>query len=350
MRWSAAKSGLPPGSAVHMGERRTDDVFVRTVWFSADSVTVQDGLPPTADPSTPPASGTHWIQVTGLHDAAAVTRIAERLGIDPLLIEDILNTSHRPKVVIEDQFVLLIMKQLRWNPGLRKVDAEQVTLVLSREGLMTLTEGPTDAVDTLTDRLLDPKRTLRARSSAHLFYRLIDLWVDEYYAVAEALTVASERVESLVLQRPRPGVLEELHRIRLAMVPTRRLLHPLREALFRLQSDDRGWIPSETDRYLGDVSEHLMAVTEQVDGLREHLANIFDLYQSGISSRTNQVMQVLTVIATIFIPLTFLVGVYGMNFKHMPELEWRYGYVTIWVVMIATALGMLLYFRRKRWM
>jgi magnesium transporter len=321
MRWNASKAGMPPGAAVHLGERRTEEVSVQTVWFSADNVRVTPAMSLDAPPD---AASTAWVQVTGLHDPEAVGEVARHFGLDDLLVEDILNTGHRPKVVIEDGFVVLIMKQLRWNPGLRRVDAEQVTLVLSARGLLTLTEGPTD--------------------------RLLDLWVDEYYTAVEALTVASERIESLVLQRPRPAALEELHRIRLAVLPARRMLHPLREALFKLQTDDRGWFPYETDRYLSDVAEHLTAVNEQLDALREHLAQTFDLYQSGISSRTNQVMQVLTIIATIFIPLTFVVGVYGMNFKYMPELQWRYGYAAVWAVMVLISGGMLLYFRRKRWM
>ncbi|MEY5042906.1 MAG: hypothetical protein RJA19_133 [Bacteroidota bacterium] len=347
MRWNASKAGMPPGAAVHLGERRTEEVSVQTVWFSADNVRVTPAMSLDAPPD---AASTAWVQVTGLHDPEAVGEVARHFGLDDLLVEDILNTGHRPKVVIEDGFVVLIMKQLRWNPGLRRVDAEQVTLVLSARGLLTLTEGPTDAIQALTDRLLDPRRSLRTRPAAHLFYRLLDLWVDEYYTAVEALTVASERIESLVLQRPRPAALEELHRIRLAVLPARRMLHPLREALFKLQTDDRGWFPYETDRYLSDVAEHLTAVNEQLDALREHLAQTFDLYQSGISSRTNQVMQVLTIIATIFIPLTFVVGVYGMNFKYMPELQWRYGYAAVWAVMVLISGGMLLYFRRKRWM
>ena len=350
-RGNARKAGMPPGAAVHLGERRTEAVEVRTLWWSPAAVTVQEGwstLSP--DPHPTAHTGTPWVQVTGLHGVEEVTRVAQSWGLDALLIEDILNTGHRPKVVIEDDYVVLIMKQLHWNPGLRQVDAQQVTLVLGKPGLLTLTEGPSHAVEVLSERLLDARRSVRTRSAAHLFYRLIDLWVDEYYGVVESLTVASERVESLVIQRPRPVVLEELHRIRLAVVPTRRLLHPLREALFRLQTDDRDWFPSETDRYLSDVSEHVVAVAEQVDGLREHLAHIFDLYQSGIGFRTNQVMQVLTVIATIFIPLTFIVGIYGMNFRHMPELEWQYGYLATGGVMVAVAVGMLVYFRRRGWL
>lgn len=298
-----------------------------------------------------------WIQIDGLQDIELLRQMGERFHIHPLTIEDMLNTQQRSKIEDFDEFMYVVLKMI--HPGMKGDEShhlaqckiEQVSLILGKGVVISCLEDPGDVFDSVRVLLRENKGKIRKRGADFLLYSLMDVVVDQYFTVLESIGEILEHLEDTVMDSPKPDTLQEIHALRQETIYLRRCVWPLREILNHLQrSDGSSLIDPTSFIYFRDVYDHVVQIIDYVETNRDILSSMIELYLSSVSFQLNVVMKVLTVIATIFIPLTFIVGVYGMNFEYMPELHWKYGYEAIWIVMILIASGMLVYFKRKGWL
>jgi magnesium transporter len=292
-----------------------------------------------------------WLNVDGLGDVEALRRIADVFGLHPLALEDVLNTHQRTKA---DEFpgqVFLIARMLHWNPGLglHALEADQLSLFLGRDFVITFQEHPGDNFDLLRERLRARQPELLGRGGDYLAYELLDAVIDGYFPVLEAIAEQVEKLELEALENPRHQTLVEIHECKRDLIEMRRSVWPLREALHRLEHQQQVPIDPLTRPYLADCHDHTVQLMDLIESFRDIAASLTEIYLTSNSNRLNEVMKVLTIFSTIFMPLTFVVGVYGMNFHHMPELGWRYGYALCLLLMLAVAIALTLYFRHKGW-
>lgn len=342
------KLGLPPGTLKHVGKVKLDKVKITIIdyydaQFQELNVDTIEEVFTYKDTST-----ATWINIDGLNDTDLISKLGEHFEIHNLVLEDILNTDHRPKVEDYDNFLFLTLKML--DVKNKNVESEQVSMVLGKNWLITFQEQEGDLFDKIRARLRDSQAKIRKKGVDYLFYGLIDIIVDNYFYVIEHFKESTESIEDKVLISPNKKYLVELQAVRKELIDFRKALVPLREALVDLRTDIYPLITKKTIPYISDVYEHTLFLYESTEYLQESLTNILELYHSGISNKTNQIMQVLTIISTIFIPLTFIVGVYGMNFDNIPIIHWKYGYLYVWILMIIIVLGMFKYFKNKKWL
>ena len=344
------KAGLAPGTLVHIGEQKTDMVKISfidyndTDHFSEGDVDSLDRLAPATNPAT-----VTWINVTGLHQIAVMNAIGQKFGIHPLLLEDILNTDQRPKIEQHDNYLYLIVKIIHWHDNPGEVEMEQVSIVLGKTFVLTFQEQEKDIFDPLRQRIKDGTGRIRRTGADYLAYALLDIIVDHYFVILENMGEDIELVEEELVTNSSPDTLQTIHQLKRELLYLRRSVWPLREVIGGLQRGDAPVFQSETLIYLRDVYEHTIQVIETVETFRDIISGLLDIYLSSVSNKMNEIMKVLTVIATIFIPLTFFTSLYGMNFRFMPELEWRWSYPTLWIVMLVISGAMLLYFKKKDW-
>jgi len=266
-------------------------------------------------------------------------------------MEDILNTEQRPKTENYSDYLYIVMKMLYADVSANVVLTEQISLVLGQNYVISFQEGiEGDVFGQVRERLRNEKGKARKLGADYLVYSLIDAVVDNYFSVLETLGEQIEALEEKLVANPTSNTLQEIHYLKREMIFLRKAVWPLREVISSLQRGDSILVQDITRLYLRDVYDHTIQVIDTVETYRDMVSGMLDIYLSSVSNRLNAVMKVLTIIATIFMPLTFLAGVYGMNFKYMPELEWRYGYGMIWALMIFIGLYMLVYFRKKKWL
>jgi magnesium transporter len=288
-----------------------------------------------------------WLNVDGLGDADAIRKFGEIFSIHPLALEDVVNAHQRPKVEPYDRYLFIVMQMLRSAPG---VDSEQLSLFLGANFVLTFQEQPGDCFTAIRQRIRMNHGRLRAAGPDYLAYALIDAVVDNYFPALERYGEQLEDLEQEVVTRPDRQTLGKIHEIKRDLLTLRRAVWPAREALNSLVRDETPFIARDTRTYLRDCYDHAVRIIDIIETDRETAFGLLETYLSSMSNRMNEIMKVLTIIATIFIPLTFIVGVYGMNFTNMPELHSRWGYPGVLIVMGAIAAVMLVYFRRKGWL
>jgi len=292
-----------------------------------------------------------WINVDGIHQVKVVEELGQRLGLHPLVLEDILNPEQRPKMEDLGDYLYMVVKMLDWDDARGEMTTEQMSVLVGANYVVSLQEHPGgDVLDPIRVRIREAKGSIREEGPDYLAYAILDGVVDRYFGVLEGLGEKVEALEEELVAHPTPDTLQDLHELKRAMIFMRKSVWPLREVVAALDRGGSSIIQESTRVYLRDVYDHTVQVMDAVETLRDMLSGMLDIYLSSISNRMNEVMKVLTVFASIFIPLTFIAGVYGMNFAHMPELEWWWAYPLLWLVMLAVAVTMLVYFRRKRWL
>jgi magnesium transporter len=290
-----------------------------------------------------------WIDVSGLGDVGLLRQLGRHFRIHPLALEDALSTGQRPKVD-EYEGQLFILLQMVYEDEAEEIVFEQVSLVVAKEFVITIQEMPgRDVFDTVRQRLREGAGNARFMGSDYLAYALIDAVVDHFFPIVESLGESIEDMQQSLLELPTREKLEGVHEFRKALSQLRRAVWPARDVCARLWRDETGLVSNRTKPFLRDCYDNTMSIIDLLESYRDAIRNVMDLYISSLSMRTNEVMRVLTIISTIFIPLTFVVGVYGMNFEHMPELHWRYGYFGIWTVMLVIGLGMVAFFKHRKW-
>jgi magnesium transporter len=288
-----------------------------------------------------------WLNIRGLGDPSIIKKIGDHYGIHPLVQEDILSTNQRPKIEIFDDYVYIVLKMLDYDE--RGLDVEQVSIILGQRFVISFQEKDGDVFEQVRTRIRNGRGNIRKGGNDYLTYALIDAIVDNYFVVLERIGDRISEIEEKLLEPPTPQIVHTIQELKRELLVLRRSVWPLREVLTRFNSNESKLIKKQTEVFVRDVYDHTIEVIDTVEIFRDVVSGMFEIYLSSLSNRMNQIMKVLTVISTIFIPLTFLAGVYGTNFRNLPELEWTYGYFIMWGVMVVIALGMLFYFKRKKW-
>lgn len=347
---ASSKVGLPPGSVIHIGEKKIEQTKVSLTEFNAEKCSVQElksveEIMPFIN--TPEVT---WINICGLHETDVIKQIGEKFNIHPLVIEDILNTETRPKIEMTDNYIFATMKLLNFNPTGKSFESEQVSFILGKEFIFSFLEKSDDIFDPIKERITKQLGRVRKNDSDYLFYALMDIIVDQYFLVLDYIENEIEELDDIVINDFDKTHIERIYNLKTQLLTTRRSVMPLREIFSELIREEPDLISPATQPYLRDLLDHTTNIIETIDLQREISTGLMETYLSMMSIKMNEVMKVLTIIATIFIPLTFIVGIYGMNFKKIPELEWEWGYFAVWGVMIAVTIFMLMFFRRKKWL
>ncbi len=346
------KSGLPPGTLVHIGEEKTDRVKITLIRYNEREVHEEEieGLDHLEEP--PPEGGESWvtwINLEGVHHPETIEKVGKYYGIHPLTLEDIVNTEQRPKIEEYDDYLFVVLKTFDSTEHPDEPIIDQISLVLKPNMVISFEERSDEICNIVKNRIRSGKGRVRKAGSDYLAYCLIDAVVDHYFNILEKLGEEIESLEEELIAKPDKMTLQRIHRMKRHMILFRRSVWPLREAVGSLLRGEFALTQKTTLVYLRDVYDHVIHVIDSIEIYREMLAGMIDIYLSSISNRMNEVMKVLTVIATIFMPLTFIAGLYGMNFKNMPELDWRWGYPAVLLLMATVVVYMLFYFRRKKW-
>jgi len=350
VRRHSQKAGLPPGTLVHTGQKKSETVRITCIDYDEQRFEerrvdkIEDCFEFKATPTVT------WLNIDGLHDIETIEKIGSHYELHILTLEDILNTNQRPKFEDLGEYIFTVLNMLGYDDKTQAIQSEQVSIVLGGNFVISFQEIAGDVFEQIRDRIRNAKGRIRKMGCDYLAYSLVDAVVDNYFIILERLGERIESLEKDLLSAPTPGTLQNIHRLKAELSALRRSVWPLRELINGLQKCESRLIRKSTGVYLRDVYDHTIAVIETVEGLRDTASGMLDIYLSSISNRMNAVMKVLTIIATIFIPLTFVAGIYGMNFKYMPELQWKWGYPAVLAVMFAAVIGMVAYFKRKKWL
>ncbi|MEN6427452.1 MAG: magnesium/cobalt transporter CorA [Phycisphaerales bacterium] len=344
------KAGLPPGTLVHIGEKREEAVRITYMDYDEQHFEEKQGVSieecfPFKDTAT-----TTWINIDGIDEIPIIEKIGKAYDLHPLILEDIVTAGQRPKFDNYEKYAYVVLKMLTYNHTARAIESEQISIVFGANFVISFQEDVGDIFDPIRDRIRQAKGKIRKMGADYLAYSLIDATVDGYFGILEKTGEQIEDLEDELIADPTEGTLRKIHALKREMMSLRRSVWPLRELINAMQRDESSLICSQTRVYLRDVYDHTIQVIDAVEGFRDMVAGMVEIYLSSISNRMNAIMKVLTIIATIFIPLTFVVGVYGMNFPNMPEMRWRWGYQAVLLLMLAIVVVMLAYFRRKKWL
>lgn len=344
------KAGLPPGTLLYIGERKLESARITFIDYDEQNFhekqidKIEECFPFKGTPTVT------WINIDGLHQTDIIERLGKHFELHPLILEDILNTTQRPKAEDLGNYIFIVLKMLSYNDQAEAVQPEQVSMVLGQNFVISFQENIGDVFEQIRDRIRNAKGRIRKMGPDYLVYALIDAIVDGYFAILEKVGEKIEVLEEALIHDPGDEILHQIHALKRELIGLRRSVWPLRELVGGIERSESALIKESTGMYLRDVYDHTIQVIDTVESYRDMVSGMLDIYLSSISNRMNAVMKVLTIIATIFIPLTFIAGIYGMNFKYMPELEWKFGYGAVLIIMVVVATIMLMYFRKKKWL
>jgi magnesium transporter len=344
------KTGLAPGSLLYTGEATDTPLTVSVIEYDEKEVQIHDNVSVKAALEAVDPDHVDWINVNGLHDVAIIDRISEYFCLHPLTREDIVSVGQRPKVEFYDDYVFIVLRMLNIDKESNEVVDEQVSLVLTNNNVISFQERDDgDVFDIIRERIRLGKGRVRRMKADYLVYCLMDVIVDHYFVILEHYGEEIEKLEEELADNPNRSILERINRYKREMIFLRKAVWPLREVLSLCQREASGQFSPPVITFLRDVYDHSIQVIDTIESYRDLLTSMLDVYLSSISNRTNETMKVLTIIATIFIPLTFITSIFGMNFEFMPELHWRWGYPIVWLVMLVVTGGLLVYFKRNDW-
>lgn len=346
----SAKTGLPPGSLIHVGTRRRDKARISLIDY--DEKQVQEKIVKKVEECFPfrRTSTVTWINVEGIHQPDVISALGEHFGLHPLLMEDIMSTEQRPKMDDYGDYIFIVLQMLSYDKKKKAIIAEQVSLVLGDNFVISFQEGiDGDVFDPVRQRIRNSKGRIRKSKGDYLAYMLLDAIVDNYFVILERVGDSIERLEDRIVKEPSQEVSRQIHNLKRELIYLRKATWPVREVISGLERGESKLVHKNTKVYLKDIYDHTVQVIDTIETFRDISSGILDIYFSGISNKLNEVMKVLTIIGTIFIPLTFITGIYGMNFSYLPELNWRYGYFLALGAMAVVALLMLWFFKRKQW-
>ncbi|WP_367360455.1 magnesium/cobalt transporter CorA [Syntrophus sp. (in: bacteria)] len=346
----SAKVGLPPGSLVQVGEKLTDMFNIFLVYYDEESLQEMEIRKIAGCSTFLRKTGVTWIHVQGMPEIPVLEELGLHFGLHPLTLEDILNTDQRPKTEDYGDYLFIVLKMF-YNAGSSRegLQSEQISILFGSNFVLSFEEKETDTFEAIRERLRSVNGRLRKSAADYLAHALVDAVVDHYFLILEHMGERIEQLEEELVTTPSAGFLNALQGLKKEMILLRKSLWPLREMITSLERSESPLISKSSMLYFRDIYDHTIHIIDTLETYRDMLSGILDIYLSSISNRMNEIMKVLTVIATLFMPLTFIAGIYGMNFKYMPELEWRWGYAMVWVFLLATAAGMLLYFRKRNW-
>jgi magnesium transporter len=347
---AAEKSGLPPGTLVHVGEAHPHQRRILLVNYNKTALgqhvvdSMEAILPYITDDTVT------WVIIDGLKEVGVIEALGMLFDIHPLVLEDILNTHQRPKFEEFDDYLFMVLKAIAIADSDFNVEYEQISVLLLKNVVFAIKEKPSALLDNILNRLSNDKSHVRELGADYLTYLIMDAVVDEYFALQDAFDERIEDIEDELLINPSVQTLARIQKIRRELIFIRRSIVPLRESVAAIQRSESALLNNKTQRYFADLYDHAIRIIESVESYRDLIAGMLDIYLSSVSNKMNETMKLLTVFATIFIPLTFIAGVYGMNFDYMPELKWKWGYPVLWGVFIAISLFLLRFFKKKDWL
>jgi len=342
--------GHIPGELVHVGEKRVGEVKISVIdyddkSFQGKEVTSIEEVFPFKD--TPTVT---WVNINGLHELDIIEKIGNNFQMHPLTLEDIVNTGQRPKYEDFDQYILVALKMLMFDEEKKEIISEQVSLVFGSNFVISFQEKEGDVFNPIRERIRNAKGRIRRMGPDYLAYSLLDAVVDNYFSILEKLSEKIENMEEELVTNPRPQTMQAIHNLKKDTISLRKSVWPLREVVGSLERSESKLIKKGTHIFLRDVYDHTIQAIDTIETFRDMISGMLDIYLSSVSNRMNEIMKVLTIFAAIFIPLTFIAGIYGMNFEFMPELKWKWGYFALLGFMAVVGFGMLFHFKRKKWM
>ena len=346
---SGLKTGMAPGTMVFIGDRKLEKTRIDLIDFSETTfnelrdVSIAQCMEFVKNP------GVTWINVNGIHDVELISALGKCFDLHPLTLEDIVNTSQRLKTEDFQKYLFIVLKMMDFNRDTNAVDMEHVSLILADNFVISFLEDEGDVFDSVRDRLRTSKGRIRSMKADFLAYTLMDTVVDHYFLAVEHIGDLLEVIDDQILENPKPGDLKTIHKLKRDILTLRKAVWPLREEIGILDKSESRLMRKENKMFWRDLYDHTIQVIDMVETFRDTLGSMQDTYLSSMSNRMNEVMKVLSTIATIFMPLTFIAGVYGMNFKNMPELEWHWGYPSVLCLMAIVGVGHFLYFKVKKW-
>ncbi|PLX85556.1 MAG: magnesium and cobalt transport protein CorA [Desulfuromonas sp.] len=341
--------GLSPGALVHVGEQKVERPILSFIDYDAQNLSVETDVSLDQCTALAATSTVSWVNLDGLHDISTLQTFGRTFDLHSLLLEDILNTNHRSKIEEFEDYLLIIVKMLDFDDHTNQVLSEQISFVLTAHNVLSFQEKPGDVFNGVRERLKRKSGRIRQRGADYLTYALLDSIVDNYFHVLEKIGDRLEMLEKELINQPTQETLKQVHNLKGQLIYLRKAVWPLRELVNSLLQDELSLIREDTHPFLRDLYDHTLQIIDTVESFRDTTSGLVDLYMSSISHRMNEVMQVLTIMASLFIPLTFIAGIYGMNFENMPELKWTWGYPAVWGLMAFCVIGLLFYFKKKRW-
>ena len=347
---AAIKTGLAPGTIVYVGNKAKKDLFIDVFDYNKDYLDEKQ-LKDIEEAFTYENKETiTWINVNGLNHVNEIEKLGKDFELHPLILEDIANTKQRPKLEEHEEYIFVVLKMLYFDQE-QNLKFENISFIQGSNYVLSFQEADGDVFDSVRERLRNSKGRVRSQGADYLLYALMDAIVDNYFNLMEVMGEKIEELEeNLFEEKPNNDLIQEIHSLKREILKIRRAVYPLREVVNRMDKVEASLVTEKTQLYLRDLYDHVIQVSESIDIQRELIWSLMDMYMTTISNRMNEVMKVLTIMATIFIPLTFIAGVYGMNFENIPELKFQYGYFVLWGIMVVVFLGMLYYFKRREWL
>lgn len=342
--------GLAPGSILYMGTRPEIAPVISRFQYNKDDFEERKNIKLKELEDLDLETGMHWINIDGIHDEDMIERIGNKFNLHHLVLENIIQTGQRPKIEVFDEYVFFLIKMIYLAPTGGYVEEEQVSIILGKNFVISFQEKPGDVFEVIRHRLRDAKYRIRKKASDYLAYSLLDAIVDNYFVILESLGDSIEDSEKEVFSQPDEKTIQGIYDMKRKIIMVRKSIWPLREVVSSFIRSESPLIVKENYRFLNDLYDHIILLIDTIESFRDMVSGLLDIYLSSVSNKMNEVMKVLTIIATIFIPLTFIAGVYGMNFKNMPELNWTWAYFAVLGVMGIITIGMVIYFKRKKWL
>lgn len=340
----------PPGTITYIGRKEDKETSLEVIDYNKESFERYTSKTPEDAFKFEEAGKTTWINIDGLGNTREIEKLGKYYGLHPLIMEDIVNTNQRPKIEEYQDFLFIVAKMLYFKED-GQLENEHISFILGKDYVLSFQETGGDVFEGVRERLSSAKGKIRSRGSDYLVYALLDAIVDNYFKVIEEMSDRIEDLEEqLFITQPSNDITFEIQELKRTILRIRRAIFPLREVVSRLEKIENELIHDQTKNYIRDLYDHMIQVSENVEIYREMAWGLMDMYMTTISNKMNEVMKVLTIMASIFIPLTFIAGIYGMNFEYMPELEWKYSYFVLWGLMLLIFAGMIYYFRQKKWL
>jgi magnesium transporter len=347
---SSDKAGFSPGTMVHVGEKRTEKTRIRIMDYDADQireqevVNIEECFPFKAEPSVT------WINIDGLHETDLIEKIGQYFDVHPLILEDIVHTGTRPKIEDFEDFAFVVFKMLYYDEGTEDILEEQFSIILGTNFVISFQEREGTVFNSLRDRIRNLKNRIRRKGADYLAYALIDTVVDNYFIILEILEERIEALDEELFTSMSKQTFHSIDDMKRKLIALRKSVTPLREIINTIQKEEFRLIQESSLIFFRDIYDHVIQIQETIETHRELVFGLHDIFLTNVNNKMNEIMKILTITATIFIPLTFIAGIYGMNFKYMPELDWKWGYFAVWGIIIGVVGLMVYYFKKKDWL
>ncbi|MFH2091249.1 MAG: magnesium/cobalt transporter CorA [Pseudomonadota bacterium] len=344
------KTGLSPGTLIHVGEKKTGQIRIRIVDYDSEQIREEEVTQIEACFPFKDEPSITWINIDGLHDLALIEKVGANFDVHPLILEDIVHTGTRPKIEEFDNYIFIVFKMLCYDEKKDEIVQDQLSLLLGKNFVISFQERPGIVFDPLRERIRNSKNRIRKKGADYLAYAIIDTVVDNYFIILEHLENKIEELDEALSTSMSKEIFHFINDMKRKLIALRKAVSPIRELINSIQGQDFDLIEQTNLIFFKDINDHVIQILESIDTCRELAFGLHDIFLTNVNNRMNEIMKTLTITATIFIPLTFIAGIYGMNFKYMPELELKWGYMGFWAVIIGMVGFMFYYFKKKDWL